>query len=166
MAQRVFKYMRDGRKWIVTAEGMETIVLDTALIPDSLREDIFMHGAKQLAGDAAANEDGIADKREGIASKFAQLVAGHFRAERESAGPKSGKTVRALFRVAAAHVKWFRKFAGLDSGTEITLEAVRNWHAAQSDEMRKTISGSKEVKSELAVMAAEEAATSGTSLMS
>ena len=165
MRTKLFFYTCKDNTLSVASEGFETVTVSLDKIPKEIHSQILMHGLKQLVGDAAAAKTGtpVPERIESMQEKIAQLYAGKFRADRESSGPQAGKRVRALFRVATANTKWAKKFMDLN---EVTLPSVRDWHASQTDEMRKTIAQSQEIKTELATMAAEDAKDSGTSLMS
>ena len=180
--KRVFKYTIDESMLSIAAEGMTPIVCLRKEVPETIHLRVFMHGLKQLVGDAAANEETLADKEEAMREKYAQLVAGHFRAEREGGGPKAGKTIRAVFNLGAlggASIKdgkrskvsadvfqnFLRKALSVADGAAWELPTVRNAYAVADEAIRKTIAGSPEVKLEMARMSAEEAAESGASLL-
>lgn len=161
---KLFTYIVEGDTLTVSSEGFDSVVASLSSIPSEIHAQILMHGLKQLIGDAAAAKTGtpVPERLESMLAKVAQLYVGKFTAERKSSGPQAGKRLRAFFRLVDANPKWGKKFTGL---TDRTLDTIRTWYTDQTDEMRKAINASPEVKSELAAMAAEEAKDSSASLM-
>ena len=122
---------------------------------ESVQIRFAQHGMSQKGGDQYSGLKTVAECFEQLDAIHAQLVRGDWRAAGESAGPKAGKTVRALFRMIGRGGKLANRIG----------ELLGVGFAGLAKEMKSTITGSKEVKAELATMAAEEAAAEGGSLM-
>ena len=145
----------------VFEENAGSRIVSIVDFPPDIQARFAQHGISQKIGDSYNKAETPAEALNELETLVAQLQKGDWRAASEG-GPKAGKTVTALFRIAERETKWARKFMGLET---IDLPAVREWFASQTDEMKKTVSGSKEVKLELAAMQTESANESGTSLM-
>lgn len=140
--------------------------------PPDIVLHLTQHGVGQKLGDSYAKSgvDSPQAARDEVETLIAQLVAGNWRIPSDGAGPKAGLTVRALFRIV-------ERGAGAEKGSDdqklaaricsallhidgpkgTSIQSVRDGWAKQSDELKKTISTSQQVITELGAMKAEEA---------
>ena len=160
-------YTDSGVVFTFSDDG-DAVTVDVSQFTPEIVAQLTLYGIAQKIGDAYAGTKTPQEARDEAESMVAQLVAGDWKAARESTGPKAGKTVRALFRIGerdGGAQKQLRKLLGMAKDITWEVSTVRTAVAAQSDDMRKAIAGSQEIKSELATMAAEDAANSGASLL-
>ena len=78
--------------------------------PETIQRRFAQHGMSQKLGDKYNKAGSITEALEEFDAVVAQLVAGDWKSAGDSAGPKAGKTVRALYQVALANEKWAKKF--------------------------------------------------------
>lgn len=135
--------------------------------PTPVQSLFAQFGASRKLSNFFAENDGIEDAISRLDAGAAVLMSGVWRVPSEGGvGPKAGKTVTALLRIGDADknlAKAIRKILGIEG--EYTKESIRDAFATADKDVKATVMKSKQVKAELATMAAEEAEDSGTSLL-
>lgn len=145
-----------------TFSNGETRTVNMGDFPQPVQVQLAGFGISTKLGNAYAGVKSVDEAIEEFDTLYAQLARGDWRAVREGAGgAKGGKTVTALFRIAERQPEWAQQFMSI---TEVTKSAVREWYVSQDDDMKKTVSTSRQIKAELAAMLSEEA-SSGADLM-
>lgn len=140
------------------------VSVDITQFPDEIQTRFAVHGLSQKLGDSYAGIKSPADAMDQVNTLVKQLEKGDWTAASNAAGPKAGKVVRALFRLAEKQAKAIKKFTGL---SDVSLDSIRDWYASQTKEMKAGITKSPEIKVEMASMSMEDAqADTGTSLLS
>ena len=165
-------YSDDGKSVTFIFSDQKQTVVHAADFPESIRDHFTQHGIGQKLGDsyAKAGVETPQAARDEVETLVTQLMAGNWRVPSDGAGPKAGKTVRALFRIVergaeaekgsdeqklAAYV--CAKVLYVDGPRGATIQSIRDGWAKQSDEMKKSITVSSHIILEFAEMAKEEA---------
>lgn len=138
-----------------TGDVKNAITIRATDFPKEMQGKLLSYGISQKFGDAYAGTKTVQDALGELKAMITTISNGEWQEKKEGSGPKAGATIRDLLALVTG--EGGDKIAKALSITDATEVGCRDWFLAQSEETRKAITASPEIKKARATRLAAEA---------